>query len=829
MKHWVFALHSLKGVLGWFIFLLGGLLQAAEACASQEIRHGDLTLQVTEWEKTISLFYKDVRVVTDIGKFECYAIGIGGQRTILLSGPFGSGRRVESDRREARVVADATKNGGANYELKLRIEDHNALRMSVDITVPVSLQVSGLQLDIGSMFADWIKGGVVEVAEAANAKKLRVTIPIAPTDPDHRYLVKDKELLQIHSALFNLSVQGLNGTSTVSLADMRGTPWDMKQVILAYGSKKPLMPGSRYHFEYEITFREPASRLERQFQAKAPSLSTSREEVPNGDLLGRVIFQGPPAIPIRGQVMELSKPAIKDKELFKRYIDTIAKAHGNTLILYHNPAHVRALSDGVSDKEWWSREDLVDVIAHATSRGIKVIPGMWSKFNPKEFSGIMPKERPGNFYCISNPEAYRTVFKLYDVLLEIYRPDAFLIGHDEIQNLMACAAKGDAPGNVFAKDVATIHSWLGERGVKTLMWGDMLLDFGSWESTVGSAHSGHPEYGSVTTAEAIDQLPKDIVILDWHYGEQPDYSSIGYFKDKGFQVWGIAWYRGINGINMAKSVTKYKAEGVLGSDWGFWATLSPATTSLYPLVAGWSREAQVSGDGKDGVTALARGLRGSIAGEVYQPISIDTAMNTSKVDSDPFDGVGLFDLGSAYDLRLMPGGKQIFGGVSFDLSVSTEHAQYDTVAVSHGSVNRMPLPHEVRIPIRVDRYRSLAFLHAAYVAAPQNAPRKIGAYVVEYTDGSKVEINLIESYNITDFRSSPGIRRNVWGRFVGVEEIVGAIPGWRGQALAQVSVNTQVLVWRNPAPGKAIQSVHLVADDIKEKSVIGLLGLSGSQ
>ena len=64
------------------------------------------------------------------------------------------------------------------------------------------------------------------------------------------------------------------------------------------------------------------------------------------------------------------------------------------------------------------------------------------------------------------------------------------------------------------------------------MWGDRLIDgedeSSGYESEYESSYNG--------TAPAIDRIPKDIIICDWHYDELQHYGSIPYFLRKGFRV-----------------------------------------------------------------------------------------------------------------------------------------------------------------------------------------------------------------------------------------------------------------------------------------------------
>ena len=67
-----------------------------------------------------------------------------------------------------------------------------------------------------------------------------------------------------------------------------------------------------------------------------------------------------------------------------------------------------------------------------------------------------------------------------------------------------------------------------------LMWGDRLLD---------AKTTGHSRWEASTngTAPAIDRIPTDIVVCDWHYGRQDDYPSIPLLQKKRFRVWPAGW------------------------------------------------------------------------------------------------------------------------------------------------------------------------------------------------------------------------------------------------------------------------------------------------
>jgi len=140
-------------------------------------------------------------------------------------------------------------------------------------------------------------------------------------------------------------------------------------------------------------------------------------------------------------------------------------------------------------------------------------------------------------WCPQHPEINKIVFSLFDELIDAFESDALHVGIDEVFLIASeyCPrCRNHSPSKLFAKAVNDYHEHLKERGVEMLMWGDRLLDskttgYGMWES---SENQTHP---------AIDMIPRDIVICDWHYTLRDDYPSIPFFLEKGFRVLPSGW------------------------------------------------------------------------------------------------------------------------------------------------------------------------------------------------------------------------------------------------------------------------------------------------
>ena len=192
--------------------------------------------------------------------------------------------------------------------------------------------------------------------------------------------------------------------------------------------------------------------------------------------------------------------------------------------------------------------------AHA--HGIRLIPQLnclghqsWAKVTlPLLVKYPQFDETPGQFpenkgiycrsWCPQNPDVDRVVFSLLDELIDAFRADAVHVGMDEvflIGSEYCPRCRGGDPARLFAKAVNDLHKHLvGQRHVEMLMWADRFLDskalgYSEWEASRNG------------TFGALDQVPKDIIMCDWHYGKQDQYPSIPLFLEKGFRVWPSGW------------------------------------------------------------------------------------------------------------------------------------------------------------------------------------------------------------------------------------------------------------------------------------------------
>jgi hypothetical protein len=196
-----------------------------------------------------------------------------------------------------------------------------------------------------------------------------------------------------------------------------------------------------------------------------------------------------------------------------------------------------------------------------------------------------PGQYPGNkdIYCRSwcplHPDVNPIIFALYDELLEVFEADALHVGMDEvflIASDVCPRCRGKNPAELFAKAVNDYYQHLvRERGVEMLMWGDRLLDgastgYGEWEASMND------------TQTAIDLIPRDIIICDWHYERMKSYPSIPLFLNKGFRVLPTSFRDTKQTRKLIDFSLAFPSERMLGHLCTIWHAPEAGKTSRWP-------------------------------------------------------------------------------------------------------------------------------------------------------------------------------------------------------------------------------------------------------
>ena len=139
------------------------------------------------------------------------------------------------------------------------------------------------------------------------------------------------------------------------------------------------------------------------------------------------------------------------------------------------------------------------------------------------------------------------------------------------------------PAKLYAKAVNDLNDHLvKKRGLQMLMWGDRLINgeihkYGDWEASTNN------------TWGAVDLIPKDIIICDWHYEPLKNYpkgvdgyTSIPMFIEKGFRVIPTSW-RNVEGTEELLYYSLHQEnDKMLGHLFTLWSMREGDSLLTYP-------------------------------------------------------------------------------------------------------------------------------------------------------------------------------------------------------------------------------------------------------
>lgn len=264
-------------------------------------------------------------------------------------------------------------------------------------------------------------------------------------------------------------------------------------------------------------------------------------------------------LPVRG--LAIAAPSVNGMDLFVKFIEEeLAPAHFNLLILRVDWNYAYECHPELRDSNPLTKADVKRIVAACRKHGIRLAPQInllghqsWAEttyallrvypefdetphVDTKNYTGW---PNPDGLYCKSycplHPGVHKVVFALVDELMDVFETELFHAGMDEVfyigdDKCPRCSGRDKA--ELFAGEVTKIQNHLSLKGRRLMIWGDRLIDgkttgLGAWEASMNNTH------------RAIDLIPKNVFICDWHY-ERPDQAAV-YFAMKGFDVATCPW------------------------------------------------------------------------------------------------------------------------------------------------------------------------------------------------------------------------------------------------------------------------------------------------
>ena len=249
---------------------------------------------------------------------------------------------------------------------------------------------------------------------------------------------------------------------------------------------------------------------------------------------------------IRGECL---KTPVTDIPRFVNFIDNVLAPKGvNLLVLRINYSLEWISHPELNSSAMLKRTDAQKIIDVCKKDNIMLVPLInclghqsWGKnYGPLLKAYPEFEENPAgmdslpDFYCRSYcplSKVHDVLFDLFDEVIDLFHSKAFHVGMDEVFIIGSDSCKNGCAGQdkakLFADEAIRLHNYLINKGVRMWIWGDRLIDgestgLGKWQASMNG------------TYPAVDMIPKDILICDWHYKVAPPTAFM--FASKGFDV-----------------------------------------------------------------------------------------------------------------------------------------------------------------------------------------------------------------------------------------------------------------------------------------------------
>ena len=184
----------------------------------------------------------------------------------------------------------------------------------------------------------------------------------------------------------------------------------------------------------------------------------------------------------------------------------------------------------------------------------------------------------------TNPESFSLVKSLIDQYMPLFSSEWFNICCNETFDLKDGRHKDEDTGKLYVGFAKKIIEYVRSCGKKVMMWGDILHQ--------------HPE--------RISEIPRDVLLLHWDYGANPDIDRAARFAKMnrtqivcpGTRTWPYFCEDITNALSniaqMADAAYKFGARGLLNTNWGDYGNTCFLSLTMCGIFSGAAKSWNIS-------------------------------------------------------------------------------------------------------------------------------------------------------------------------------------------------------------------------------------------
>ena len=282
-------------------------------------------------------------------------------------------------------------------------------------------------------------------------------------------------------------------------------------------------------------------------------------------------------------------PTLED---YRRTLELMARMHITYFALEFGPQVVLDFDPSIAEGGRFSKADARAVIDYGRSLGLKPIAYLNMLGHLDRAYKKDPYTQHGGIDIRTDETYEKFVYPILQETLDIYGPvEYFHCGMDEAWELFTwLSEQGDDVTSLIARHIERVDDFLKARGVKLVIWHDMLIARSLSDEIggpAGPANGGPPQ----NTAAALGRIPKDVILDYWFYDPLPAYPALDYLQAQGFEVWASPWETPFSFVRYAQA-RNAPTLGTMWSDppWCFGDPQSSPVIAFYAQAA-WNASA----------------------------------------------------------------------------------------------------------------------------------------------------------------------------------------------------------------------------------------------
>ena len=316
--------------------------------------------------------------------------------------------------------------------------------------------------------------------------------------------------------------------------------------------------------------------------------------------LPQVLIKDSPQFPLRGFYHDVTRSKVPTLKTLKELVERMSRYKLNHLQLYiEHTFAFQSIPELWADKDPLTAEEILELDDFSAKHFVELVPSLSTfghlyellrlpRFEHLNELDVKSSQIPFSLndrmhhytLDVNQKESFTLVQKMLKEFIPLFKSKQFNICCDETFDLgkgkNQQIAEKFGKGKLYVDFLKKIINEIKNYDLTPMFWGDIIL----------------------RSPELIKDLPKDIIYLNWNYSGAPPEESVKVFHHHKVQQVlcpGVnGWNNFMNNINKSSSniqqmsdyARKYKALGILNTDWGDCGHVNMLANSIHGMALG---------------------------------------------------------------------------------------------------------------------------------------------------------------------------------------------------------------------------------------------------